>query len=313
MTFTPTMERGIVIAGASGLLGRQLFAVCAAHTCEGAIAVHALTHQDLDICDCERVGATLDSLRPGVVLNAAAYTDVDGCESNVKRAFDVNERGPRNLADACKRIGALLVHYSTDFVFDGAASQPYRPDDVTAPICVYGESKQAGERAIQETECAHLIVRTSWLFGPGGKNFVDTIRARARRGEALRVVTDQVGRPTYSVDLAEATWRLLEANGRGVVHFANSGSCSWYSLAREVIQLVGCGGRVEPITSEELDRRAKRPAYSVLDLGGYERLTNGVPRPWNAALAEYMRSSEPVGRTGGETGRPVGGVVSARR
>lgn len=286
-----TLQRentGVLVLGATGLLGKQLVLRSPRAGSSAALAVRGLSSKDLDVRDRRSVAAMLGALRPRWVINAAAYTDVDGCESDPARAFAVNAEGVRNVADACCECGAFLVHYSTDFVFDGNATRPYQTTDVPAPISVYGQSKLAGEVAVQESGCDHLIIRTSWLFGPGGKNFVDTICSRAASGGELRVVTDQMGRPTFNVDLADATWRLLGTAAHGVIHFCNSGACSWYTLASEALQRAGLHCKLEPITSEALGRPAQRPQYSVLDTGEYERWTGLTPRHWTAALGEYL-------------------------
>jgi len=250
----------------------------------------ALTSADLDIRDSKNVLATLERLGPAVVINAAAYTDVDGCESHEQHAMEVNGQGAAHLGAACRELGARLVHISTDFVFDGKSRRPYHPDDPVNPISAYGRSKAAGEKAVRETACNYLIVRTSWLFGTGGKNFVDSILRRAESGEPLRVVNDQVGRPTYADDLADAVARLIDCEAAGIVHFANAGQCSWFEFAEAIVHAAGHSTPVEPIRSEDLNRPAKRPAYSVLDCSDYIRLTGRHPRSWQSALQDYLEA-----------------------
>lgn len=254
----------------------------------GARLIH-LRREQLDVTDREAVLSRINQEQPTTVLNCAAYTDVDGCETNGDRAEAVNAAGAGHLAEGCRVAGSLLVHYSTDFVFDGMSRTPYRPDDQCQPLSAYGRSKLHGEIAIRESGCRYLIVRTSWLYGPCGRNFVEAILGRVRAGGPLRVVNDQTGRPSYTADLADATWRLLDAGAGGVVHFANSGECSWHEFAREIVRISGCDLPVEPISSAELGRPARRPAYSVLDLADYERWTGHVSRHWKLALAEYLR------------------------
>jgi len=274
------------------MLGRELvrqlheLKQCRLATCWGS--------SELDIKDREDVATKLGRLKPTIVLNAAAYTDVDGCERNQELAHAVNAAGPAHLAEACRQIGAIVVHFSTDFIFDGTACRPYQPQDSANPISVYGHSKWNGEEAIRQACVDHLIIRTSWLFGPGGRNFVDTILARAETGQPLRVVTDQVGRPTFSSDLAEAVLALLDARARGVVHFANADSCSWFEFAVEIVRQAGLSTIVEPITSDQLDRPARRPAYSVLDTEGYTKITGRSIASWRDALRRYMRFRRPV-------------------
>ena len=243
---------------------------------------------DLDITDRRAVTSRLALLRPLLVVNAAAFTDVDGAESRPELARAVNATGCAHLAGACAARGAKLVHYSTDFVFDGAKQSPYAPSDATGPLSVYGQSKLDGELAIVRSGCRHLILRTSWLFGAGGRNFVEAILARALRGESLNVVDDQVGRPTMTTDLADATVRCLDAEADGVLHFANDGACSWHEFARDIVAQSGLANEVRAIRSDDLDRPAKRPTYSVLDTGEYTSITGHHPRPWRQALADYL-------------------------
>lgn len=279
----------VLLIGAKGMLGHELAhrLKSRAHTA-GLGRVTCWDVDELDISQRDDVLAKIGALKPNVVINSAAYTDVDGCESNEAKALAVNGDGPGYLAEACKACGALLVHVSTDFVFDGAARQPYRPVDTPHPLSAYGRSKLAGERAITESGADHLIVRTSWLFGPHGKNFVAAILARAESGESLRVVDDQTGRPTFAGDLADALLRLAERGARGILHFANSGSCSWHAFAMRIVALAGCEVPVAAINSSELGRPAKRPAYSVLDTTDYERLTGDIPANWEDALLRYL-------------------------
>jgi dTDP-4-dehydrorhamnose reductase len=238
-----------------------------------------LGHADLDITNKRGVQELIKHEHPAVVINAAAYTDVDGCEDNRDHAFAVNGYGPGYLAEACAETGSVLVHFSTDYIFDGTRSS-YREDDTPNPINAYGESKLLGEVSIRENMDDHRIVRTSWLFGPHGKNFVDTILALSRSMEVVRVVKDQIGRPTYTVDLARAMPGII-SRAPGVYHITNEGQCSWYDFARAFIP------NAVPCTTEEFPRRAKRPAYSVL-------LNTKTPllRHWREAVADYLRSKE---------------------
>ncbi len=251
--------------------------------------VLAWGRDELDITDRESVLEKIEGVGANVVVNCAAYTDVDDCESNVDKAMSVNADAPGYVAQACHASGAKLVHYSTDFVFDGSSTRPYETTDVANPLSVYGKSKLLGARAVCASRCRSLIVRTSWLYGPHGKNFVEAILAKANRGESLKVVTDQVGRPTYTADLSEATVRLLDAEADGITHFANSGECSWHDFAVEIIRHAGLDMAVGNLSSGELGRPAKRPAYSVLDLSSYEHATGATPRHWKDALADYMQ------------------------
>ncbi len=285
----------VLLLGAKGMLGQELAALLAARLGEPA-GDHLLCwdEPELDIRDEEAVSRALAEARPSVVINAAAYTDVDGCESNEALAMAVNADGPRHLALACREVGAKLVHFSTDFVFDGEGNAPYQPDDTARPLSVYGRSKWEGERGIEGVGGEYLLIRTSWLFGPRGRNFVEAILDRARAGEPLNVVDDQVGRPTLAVDLAEAVLRLLDTGATGTVHFANKGSCSWFEFAKKIVELADCDVSVFPITTAELARPARRPAYSVLGTESYEKATGNRPAPWQQALARYLNVWESV-------------------
>lgn len=244
--------------------------------------------EDADLGDVGAIQALLTAAGPSLVINAAAYTDVDGCESNEELAGRVNGDGPRFVADWCQEHDATLVHIGTDFVFDGTASEPYRPEDRANPISAYGRSKWRGEVGVRESGCRHLIVRTSWMFGPSGRNFVDRIIEKASDGAALRVVDDQVGRPTFSEDLADAIVGLLHADAAGTVHFANDGSCTWYELACAALRSSGIEVPVEAIGASELGLPAARPPYSVLDLTLYSEITGIAPPHWRDALTRYL-------------------------
>ncbi|MBP7937411.1 MAG: dTDP-4-dehydrorhamnose reductase [Phycisphaerae bacterium] len=258
--------------------------------------VVGLDIEEIDITEPASVDAVMDELRPRLVINAAAYTDVDGCESNRAMAMAVNAEGPANLARACQRLGARLVHVSTDYVFDGCKDSPYLPEDPVDPQSVYGRSKAEGERGIREILTDYAIVRTSWLFAAGGKNFVKTILKLAGERDELRVVTDQVGRPTYAADLAQALVQIGErpaiGSQRGVGartgHFCNAGACSWFEFAAEIVRLSGKRCRVLPTTTADFPRPARRPAYSVLSTDSLEQEFGIRPRDWREALAECL-------------------------
>ncbi len=283
------LGRPIVLLGARGMLGQELALRLPAWAARrGAGGLLAWDLSDLDICDADAVRRTLTSVRPGVVINAAAFTDVDGCETQEAAALAVNGAAPGHLADAAARIDAKFVHISTDFVFDGQLRRPYRPEDAVHPLSAYGRSKLEGERRVQAVGGDWLIVRTSWLFGPRGRNFVEAILRRALAGEALRVVDDQQGRPTHAGDLADAVLALLDAEARGLWHFANTGACSWHAFAEEIVRQAGCDVPVARISSAELDRPAPRPAYSVLDTEAFAQATGQTPADWRDALARYL-------------------------
>lgn len=278
----------ILLTGAQGMLGQALRAELGPKD-----EVVPLGRGDLDVADLDAARRAVAQARPEIVVHAGAWTDVDGCELDPDRAFRVNALGTRNVAVACQEIGAGCCYLSTDYVFDGGKPDPYTEFDAPQPASSYGRAKLAGERYVAHLVSRHWIVRSSWLFGPGGKNFVRTILTRARGGEGLRVVHDQVGSPTYTRDLARAISRLIRGPYYGVWHVTNSGACSWFDLAEAVLKAAGPGRtRLEPITSKELDRPAPRPRNSILRNYCWE-LEGWLPlRPWPDALREYLAHPE---------------------
>lgn len=275
------------MAGSAGLLGRALVERL------GSRVVWAGGRDALDVRDAAAVRARVADARPDVVVNATAYNKVDRAEAEPEEAMTVNEAGPRHLAVAAAEAGALLVHVSTNYVFDGAMRRPYTEDDAVRPLSVYGLSKRAGEVAVMKVGGPHLILRTSALFGQGGNrekggNFVDRILEGARSGVPLRVVNDQEISTTYVPDLAAALVALVEAGYRGIFHVVNEGSCTWHALAEEALRLAGLSAPIEALTSEELAAPARRPRYSVLSTERYR--ARGLPplREWRAALAEHV-------------------------
>ena len=274
----------VLLLGAGGMLGKDLVPILSVKG-----QVWARDIDDFDITDPERVQREVEALQPQVLVNAAAYTDVDGCESRRELAFAVNAEGARNVALACAAIGGRMIHLSTDYVFDGSSRIPYREEDPTDPLNVYGASKLQGERYIQDILENHLIIRTEWLYGRHGKNFVDTILRYAGQQKELRVVDDQRGSPTFTRDLSLALERLIGMEARGILHVTNSGSCTWFEFTRQILREKGYNHiQVIPISSEELTRPAKRPASSVMDCQKYEKLTESKMRPWKEALKEYL-------------------------
>jgi dTDP-4-dehydrorhamnose reductase len=239
--------------------------------------VVALTRADLDVTDAD---AARESLAGATVINCAAYTDVDGAESNPEDAHAVNEEGARCVAQAAERV----IYVSTDYVFDGAKDSPYVETDPTGPLQIYGQSKLAGERATAAANPNHLIVRSSWLFGPGGKNFVETILALGKQKNELRVVKDQRGCPTFCGHLAEPLLGLAGSDQRGVLHLAAAGSCSWFEFAREILDRAGVNTPVKPCATKDFVRPARRPAYAVL---GSERSGPVLPA-WQDGLDAYL-------------------------
>ena len=248
--------------------------------------------RDIDDFDITRDGETIDAIRrirPDIVIHAAAYTEVDECESHIELAHSVNGGGTKNVASACRELGSKMVYISTDYVFDGRKSGAYSEEDPTCPINTYGRSKLEGERWASTLLNQFVIVRTAWLFGRGGKNFVKTILKLAKERGALSVVADQVGSPTYTVDLSRAIYVLMEEERRGIYHITNGETCSWYEYAREILAMSGLGNiPVHPISSDQLDRAAERPNNSVLDCGKFEGETGYRMRPWKEALRDYL-------------------------
>ena len=262
------------------MLGRDVVAAAEGHE------LVALTRADLDITDADAVRAALEAERPDAVINCAAYTDVDGAEAGEAAATLLNGDAAGHLAAAAASAGAKVVQPSTDYVFDGSNETPYVEDDPTAPASAYGRSKLAGEDAVRESNPRHFVVRTSWLFGAGGKNFVDTMLALGRDRDELRVVHDQVGRPTYTPHLAAALVRLAEGDAYGIHHVAGGGEpCSWFEFARAIFAVAEIEVGVEPVTTDEFPRPAPRPAYSVL---GSERSDTPRLPDWRDGLATYL-------------------------
>jgi len=276
----------IVIVGAGGMLGRDVSEVLGERYPNTVCA----TRDEVDITDYWLTRWELERLEADVVVNCAAYTDVDGCETETETAFQVNAEGAGSLARACAEVGARMVHLSTDFVFDGNQQTPYREEDPTNPQSAYARSKLEGEQQVTAGNPDHVILRCAWLYGPHGRNFISAILEAAGAGGPLRVVTDQRGTPTYTHDLALAVTHILGTKVTGVVHFANSGVCSRYEFAREALRLAGLEVPLEPITTADLkDRPARRPAYSALDTGRFTEITGILPRPWQETLADFIK------------------------
>jgi dTDP-4-dehydrorhamnose reductase len=271
----------ILITGAGGMLGQDV--VEAAH--RTGLNLIALTHAELDICDPAEVAGAVEAARPDVVLNCAAWTDVDGAEANEAASLAVNGDGAGNLARAADARGAHTIHISSDYVFDGTKRSPYLESDVPAPLSAYGRSKLAGEEAVaREAPERHTIVRSSWLFGVHGHCFPATILRLAGERDELAVVDDQRGAPTYTGHLAAALIALAQEPVQGVVHVAGGDSCTWFDFARAIVERAGLETRIGPSTTAEQRRPAPRPACSVL---ASERAAPSLPS-WHAGLDAYM-------------------------
>jgi len=295
----------ILVVGSSGMLGLDL--------CEVLKNNYAVVGLDLntapqgasgpaelikaDITDKESISKVVISARPDAIIHAAAWTDVDGCEGDPDKAYKINALGSQNMAQLTNAMNIPFFYISTDFVFDGRKDSPYNEDDTTNPISAYGMSKLQGEELIKKSANKFFILRTSWLFGRWGKNFVDTIINKAKNEKTLKVVDDQIGSPTYTKDLAlgiKAMVDLLSSrnspdNVFGIYHMSNSGSCSWFEFAQAIFKKIKIRDvELLPVTSEQLNRPAKRPKMSVLDNSRYEKLTGSPLRPWSEALSDYL-------------------------
>lgn len=274
----------ILIVGSRGMLGTDLMAAMGpVHETAG------LDLPDIDITQPEQCLAKATALRPDVIINAAAFTRVDDCETHEQEAFQANAYGAGNLARAAASTGAFFVHYGTDYVFDGCRDEAYREEDDPNPQSVYGKSKLLGETLIRR-ECAkHLIIRTSWLFGSNGPNFIRTIIGAAKKGSPLRVVNDQRGSPTYAKDLAQRTLQMIEAGCQSTYHVTNSGFCTWFELASRAVEWAGIEGiPITPVSTAEFPRPAQRPANSILANARSKK--DGLPlmRSWQNAAREYV-------------------------
>jgi len=273
-----------IVAGCRGQLGRAVMAEGIARGWD----VGGFDLPELDITDARALRRAILEAAPQFVVNCAAFTAVDGAELEEDRALAINGTAVAELARLADEAGAVLVQLSTDYVFDGAKSRPYREDDVPRPLSAYGRTKLAGEEAAA-TASRHLIVRTAWLFGDGGSNFVEAIRRQVDSGaRVLRVVADQYGCPTYAEDLATAVIALVEVGASGIVHAVNAGAASWYGFAREIASILGKEVEVVPITTAEAARRAVRPAYSVLDTSRLQGLLGASLPSWQDALRRYL-------------------------
>ena len=273
----------ILITGSNGMLGHDLEEVL-----KDKHELVLTTSKTLDITDKDKTIEIIKENNPDIVINSAAYTDVDGCETNQDLAYAVNGEGVKNLALACKEIDCPLVHVSTDYVFDGTASDPISEDGEIGPISVYGKSKLKGEEAILEILDKYFIVRTAWLYGINGKNFPKTMLELAKDHPEITVVYDEVGTPTYTPDLAYGISQLIETDLYGIYHLTNSGSCSWCEFAKYIFEIAGLDINVVPVTASEFSRPAPRPSYSVLKNENW--IKNGFEplRDYKESIREYI-------------------------
>ena len=284
----------VMVTGAGGQLGRAVLHIAGGL---GGCEASGLCHGDLAVEDRDAVLAKISAIAPEVVIHCAAWTDVDGCEGDPQRADRINGQGTAHVAQACRAVGAGLVYISTDFVFSGDADQPYRTDSPTGPVSAYGHSKLLGEQAVLSLGDERFwVLRTSWVFGPGGRNFPRAIIDSAKAGKTLKVVADQVGSPTMTLDLARAILDLASAEAApGIYHGANEGSCSWYQFARDVLDLAGMSEvPIDRISSADLDRPARRPAYSILDCSQLTRVRGRALPDYHDALQRYLTNESDI-------------------
>ena len=293
----------ILLLGHKGMLGSDLLLKFSREH-----EIIGMDKEEIDIVSISECKKAIEEIRPDIVVNAAAFTNVDCCETAKEDCFAVNAEAVKNIAGACRNKNIRIVHFSTDYVFDGTAKEPYKEDDKCNPINVYGESKLAGERYLQSLSDNYLLIRTSWLYGEKGKNFVGAILEKAKaksfiddtlakakakpdNSSTLSVVDDQIGSPTYTKDLAAAVAVLIEKNAQGIFHLTNRGSCSWHQFAVRILQESGFNDiEVIPIKSDQLQRPAIRPAYSILSLQKFIQTTGKTMQPWQLALQDYLKN-----------------------
>lgn len=279
----------VLLLGGTGILGSAMRA-----TAPAGVHIVAPSHAQLDVTDARAIEAFVDGCAPAGdaapmwIVNCTAYTAVDAAESHEADAMRLNAEAPRILGAAARRVGARVLHVSTDYVFGGEGDRPWREDDATAPLSVYGRSKLSGEQALLASGAQSLIVRTAWLYGTAGKSFPRTMWERARQGLASRVVDDKHGAPTNARDLAQWCWALIARDARGLVHASNAGHCTWADVAERVYAAAGASGLVTRVLSDEYPAPAPRPRYSVLDGSRLEALLGAPRRPWQEALDEFL-------------------------
>ncbi len=295
------VKKKILITGINGMLGRDLADVLKGQYSISGIDVHESgdsknAYYCCDITDAGRLRKILEKIKPWLIIHAAAFTDVDGCEKYPEKAETINVQGTRNIVSLCQEYGSRLIYISTDYVFNGKKSTAYTEDDATSPLNVYGRTKLLGEELVRTDLPESLIVRTSWLFGKGGKNFVKTIIDKSAQVDTLKVVNDQRGSPTHTLSLSlglreliKAVFGALEkAANYGVYHVSNSENCTWYEFARTIVDLCDINVDVIPVDSTQFPRPAKRPERSILDNSRYEQVTKNKLCTWRQALQSYL-------------------------
>lgn len=283
----PNAKRALVLGGKTGLLGQALTKVLKQAEWE----VFAPLRGEIDIFSEQELSSFLEKNNISYIFNTIAYTQVEKAEEEQEQAFSLNRNLPHLLAQIAKKQNLYLIHYSTDYVFDGKKHLAYLPEDIPHPLNVYGQSKYEGEKSIlKNKDLNFLLIRTAWLFGEGKENFISKILKLAQERQSLKIVHDQIGSPTYTKDLAHYTLKLLDKGAKGIFHIVNSGQASWCELAQEAINCAGLHCKVLPITSQEYPQKALRPSFSVLDTQKFTEITGITPRPWIQALREYLFS-----------------------
>jgi dTDP-4-dehydrorhamnose reductase len=285
----------VALIGSNGQLGTDIARRWPSSALGKQHELIPLTHADIDVVDAAWVRSVLMGVQPALVINTAAFHRVDDCETQVREAMRVNAVGVKNLAEACRELGSVLMHFSSDYVFDGAMTRPYNEEDATRPVSAYGISKLAGEHFLRYIlPESHVLIRSAGLYGIAGAsgkggNFVESMLRLHRDGGPIRVVRDQVSSPTYTVDLAGVLLELARQDARGTFHVTNSGECSWYDFAKEIFSILRMETEIVPVTSKEYAAPALRPPYSVLDNSRLGEFGLSQPRPWQEALADYFR------------------------
>lgn len=278
----------VLVTGAKGLLGTEFVSLFE----QSEVDHIGVDLDELDITDAVAVEKMISEERPEFVINCAAYTAVDRAEVEEEIAVRVNGEGAGHVAKAAAKFSSLMVHFSTDFIFDGESQTPYLPDDLPRPQSAYGRSKLIGERAVLVAGGDHLIIRTSWLYGAAGPNFVSSILNRVSKGEALKVVDDQTGSPSWARNVAEVTWDLIRAGARGIHHVTDSGETTWFGFAKRVLAIRGLTVSISGLSAREWGAPAPRPVYSVLDLSSTETLLGRRLEPWQSALSRFLEESQ---------------------
>jgi len=280
----------ILVIGANGMLGREVVFQFSrfAEPENMSPEIIAANHSHIDIMNHSHTFKFITKSMPDVIINCAAFTDVDACETLIDKAYSVNASGAKNIAVAGKKIGAKVIHISTDYVFDGTSNTPYTETDIPNPLSVYGKSKLEGELAVRESTNNFAIVRTSRLYGPYGDNFVKRILCLGRQNQSISVVADQIGNPSYSEDLAYALWIIITLNLYGIYHVTNKGSCSWYEWAVKIFEITGHRIDIRPILAKDFTRAAVVPQNASLDCSKYEKASKHKMRPWQETLNDYL-------------------------